>query len=146
MITKHKKHNFLNYCQRCDKIIHFYETFPDKKDKIITEDGFMQWLFTLDIISLLLKRGFPGGSDGRILPALQETWVWSWVGKICWRRVWQPIPVFLPGESPWTEEPARLQSFRSQRVRHILATKQRQLKWLLKCAATRSIFWFQNYE
>ena len=27
----------------------------------------------------------------------------SWVGKIpCW-RAWQPTPVFLPGESPWTE-------------------------------------------
>ena len=23
---------------------------------------------------------------------------------------WQPTPVFLPGESPWTEEPAGLQS------------------------------------
>ena len=23
----------------------------------------------------------------------------SWVGKIPWRRKWQPIPVFLPGES-----------------------------------------------
>ena len=45
--------------------MHFYETFPDKKDKIITEDGFMQWLSTLDIISLLLKKGFPGASDGR---------------------------------------------------------------------------------
>ena len=22
----------------------------------------------------------------------------SWVGKICWRRKWQPTPVFLPGE------------------------------------------------
>ena len=22
-----------------------------------------------------------------------------WVRKIPWRRVWQPIPVFLPGES-----------------------------------------------
>ena len=22
-----------------------------------------------------------------------------WVGKISWRRKWQPIPVFLPGES-----------------------------------------------
>ena len=29
-----------------------------------------------------------------------------WVGKIPWRRAWQPTPVFLPGESPWTEEPA----------------------------------------
>ena len=28
-----------------------------------------------------------------------------WVGKIPWRRAWQPTPVFLPGESPWTEEP-----------------------------------------
>ena len=22
-----------------------------------------------------------------------------WVGKICWRREWQPIPAFLPGKS-----------------------------------------------
>ena len=29
------------------------------------------------------------------LPAMQETWV----GKIPWRRKWQPTPVFLPGES-----------------------------------------------
>ena len=28
------------------------------------------------------------------------------VGKIPWRRAQQLIPVFLPGESPWTEEPA----------------------------------------
>ena len=25
--------------------------------------------------------------------------------KIPWRRAWQPTPVFLPGESLWTEEP-----------------------------------------
>jgi len=30
----------------------------------------------------------------------------SRVGKILWRRTWQPTPVYLPGESiPWTEEP-----------------------------------------
>ena len=34
-------------------------------------------------------------------PAMWETWV----GKIPWRRTWQPPPVFLLGESPWTEEP-----------------------------------------
>ena len=33
-----------------------------------------------------------------------------WVRKIRWRRKWQPTPVFLPGEIPWTEEPDRLQS------------------------------------
>ena len=39
----------------------------------------------------------------------------SWVGKIPWRRAWQPTPVFLPGESPWTEDPAGLQSMGSQK-------------------------------
>ena len=24
------------------------------------------------------------------------------VGKIPWKRSWQPTPVFLPGASPWT--------------------------------------------
>ena len=33
------------------------------------------------------------------LPAVQETWVDPWIGKIPWRRAWQPTPVFLPGES-----------------------------------------------
>ena len=32
-----------------------------------------------------------------------------WIGQIPWRRAWQPTPVFFPGESPWTEEPGRLQ-------------------------------------
>ena len=46
----------------------------------------------------------------------------SWVGRIPWRRAWQPIPVFLPGEfrglwslvsySPW------------------VAKRQTRLKWL----------------
>jgi len=33
------------------------------------------------------------------LPTMQETWFDSWVGRIPWRRKWQPTPVFLPGES-----------------------------------------------
>ena len=32
-------------------------------------------------------------------PAMWETQVRSWVGRIPWRRKWQPTPVFLPGES-----------------------------------------------
>jgi len=41
-----------------------------------------------------------------------------WVGKILWSRTWQPTPVLLPGESPWTEEPGGPQSIMSQRVGH----------------------------
>ena len=38
------------------------------------------------------------------------------------RRAWQPTPVFLPGESPWTEELGGLQSMGSQRGGHDWAT------------------------
>ena len=30
---------------------------------------------------------------------MQETWVWSLIGKLLYRREWQSAPVFLPGES-----------------------------------------------
>ena len=51
-------------------------------------------------------------------PAMWEPGFDPWVGKIAWRRAWQPTPVFLLGESPWTEEPGGLQSMGSQRVGH----------------------------
>ena len=48
---------------------------------------------------------------GKRLPVMWETWFDPWVGKIPWRRKWQPIPVLLPrkfhgwgslvGYSPW---------------------------------------------
>ena len=39
-----------------------------------------------------------------------------WVGKIPWRRAWQPTSVFLPGRIPWTEEPGGLQSIGVKRA------------------------------
>ena len=48
--------------------------------------------------------------------------------KIPWRRKWQPIPVFLPGQSPWTEEPGGLQSMglQSQTRPSVSAATQKQ--------------------
>ena len=43
------------------------------------------------------------------LPAMQEAGFDPWVGKIPWRQEW-----LIPG----TEEPGRLQSMGSQRIRH----------------------------
>ena len=44
--------------------------------------------------------GFPGGSMVKNPPVNAETQKFnSWVGKILWRRKWQPTPVFLPGKS-----------------------------------------------
>ena len=39
-----------------------------------------------------------GGSEGRIGLQCGRHGFDPWVGKIPWRREWQPIPVFLPGE------------------------------------------------
>ena len=56
-----------------------------------------------------------------------------WVEKIPW-RAWQPTPVFLPGESPWTEEPGGPQPFGLQRVRHDWTTKHStQHSWMRNC-------------
>ena len=52
------------------------------------------------------------------LPAMWEHGVDSRVGKIPSNRAWQPTPILLPGKSPRTEEPGRLQSTGSQTVRH----------------------------
>ena len=41
-----------------------------------------------------------------------------WVGKLPWRRAWQPPPVFLPGESSWTEKLGGLESTELQRAGH----------------------------
>ena len=65
-------------------------------------------------ISGLIKEppGSPGGSEDKAsacnvgdpgsIPGLGRSLGWEdlWVGKIPWRRKWQPTPVFLPGESP----------------------------------------------
>ena len=51
-------------------------------------------------------------------PAMWEIWAQSLDSEDPQRRAWQPTPVFLTGESPWTEEPGALQSMGSQRVGH----------------------------
>ena len=54
-----------------------------------------------------------------------------WVGKVPWRRAWQPPPVFLPGEYPWTEDPGGLLYMELQRVGHDWETKHsRDHSWL----------------
>ena len=47
--------------------------------------------------------GFPGGSSGKEAVGQctghKKCGFHPWVGKIPWRKKWQPTPVFLPGES-----------------------------------------------
>ena len=59
--------------------------------------------------------GFPGGSNGKESTCNSgELGLIPGLGKIAWRRAWQPTPVFLPeeshgqrslvGYSPWTHK------------------------------------------
>ena len=68
-----------------------------------------------------MLRGFPAGANGKEPPLpMQENKrcrFSDWVRKSPWRRSWQPIPVFFPGESHG-HKPGGLQSMVSQRVEH----------------------------
>ena len=48
-----------------------------------------------------------------------------WIGKILWRRKWQPTPVFLPGKSHGQKSLMGYNPW-GRRVGHDLATKQQQ--------------------
>ena len=62
-------------------------------------------------------------------PAIWETWVWSLGLEDPLEKKMATPSVFLPEESPWIEEPGRLQSMVLQRVGHDWATS---LSFLMK--------------
>ena len=64
--------------------------------------------------------GFPHGSESICLQRGNLGLISGWEDPL---EEDQPAPVFLSGESPWTEEPGELQSMRSLKVRHNWATK-----------------------
>ena len=51
-------------------------------------------------VSSTLERGggLPSGSVIKNLPAMKRLGFDPWVGRIPWRRAWQPSSVFLPGK------------------------------------------------
>ena len=57
---------------------------------------------------------------------MQEMWIWSLDQEDPLEKEMTTHSSILPWEIPWTEEPGGLQSMRSQRVGHGLATKQQQ--------------------
>jgi len=72
-------------------------------DKVKEEKNFiiLSILCTFNILFSLW--GFSGGASGKE-PACQcrrikRYWFNPYVGKIPWRRKWQPTPVFFPGKS-----------------------------------------------
>ena len=80
-----------------------------------------------------IVKDFPGGASGKE-PVSQYRRCKRhefdpWVGKIPWRRAWQPTPVFLPGKSHGQRKLGRLQSIGSQKVRHDQSLTHAQSLW-----------------
>ena len=61
---------------------------------------------------------YPDDSQGKNLPALQETWVWSLGREDPLEKIMATHSSILAWRIPWTEEPGDLQSVALQRVRH----------------------------
>ena len=84
------------------------------------------------------EKGFPSSSDGKESACIVgDLGSIPGLGRFPWRRAWQPTPVFLLGESPWTEEPGRLWSMGLQGVGHNWATKH--TKWKVAVFQIRMI-------
>ena len=60
----------------------------------------VQEVIMITILSeILMHWSFPAGSGVKNLLPMQQSWDWSLVRKIPWRRKWPPAPVFLLRES-----------------------------------------------
>ena len=71
----------------------------------------------LSLCFLIYKMGllsWLSGKESACQWKRQETQIQS-LSKMPWRRKQQPTPEFLPGKSPWTEDPGGLQSMGSQK-------------------------------
>ena len=65
-----------------------------------------------------ITQGFPGTSVVKNLPAVQETHVQSLCGEDPLEKGMASHSSILAWRIPWREEPGRLQSMGSQRVKH----------------------------
>ena len=68
--------------------------------------------------------GFSWCLSGKIVCQYRRCGFDPWVGKIPWRRKWQPTPVFLPGKSHGERSLAGYSPWGCRRVRYNLGTKE----------------------
>ena len=78
--------------------------------------GLLAIIQLLDVFDYIYRASLVAQLE-KNLSAMQETLVHFCVEKGPCRRVCLPTPIFLPGESPWTEDPGGLQSMGLQRAR-----------------------------
>ena len=84
--------------------------------------------------------GFPGGSVVKKMPTRQKMQLWSLGQEYPLEKEMTTHSSILAWKIPWTEEPGKLWSIGSQRVRHDLVTKhQQQTLWQVQDEGKRSL-------
>ena len=78
--------------------------------------------------------GFPGSSIGKESACQCRRHGFDpWLGKIPWRRKWEPTPVFLPGKSHGQKSLVGYSPWGHKRVGHDLWTKPPPWHWSQTC-------------
>ena len=120
---------FLVHANKDDSEQEFFFNFCAKKKSGLC--------YTTDVI-----RDFPGGASGKESACQRgrrrRCWFDPWVGKIPWRRKWQPAPVLMPGKSygqspcysPWGHKESDRCAERSTARRFSVGLRPRSRVWL----------------
>ena len=106
-----------------DEILEHYICISDERNlslsrTCVLQRDFQTWEhFHCCFLIWNYEKSFPVGTNGKESTCQcrrhKRHGFDSWVGKIPWRKAWQPTPVILAWRIPWTEEPGRLQSIGS---------------------------------
>ena len=75
----------------------FFRKFVKTRNDKLIKLSYLSFVISSNLLlrCMLDFLGFPGGSCLQC----RRPGFSSWIGKIPWKRAWQPTPVFLPGES-----------------------------------------------
>ena len=111
-IQAYVRGSVLVHCNKASHVIFFFFCFPSvHKSSVYTKS-------ITYVVALRIQLQCSGCRRHGFNP---------WVRKVPWRRIWQPIPVLLPGKS---HRQRSLVDYRpwGSRVGHSLAIKQKQFK------------------
>ena len=91
--------------------------------------GHFPFFATLHLSARIYLQGLPRWLRGKESACQCKRYGFnSWIGKIPWRRKWQPTPVFLPRKSHGQRSLAGYSPWGCKRVGHNLATRQQHTR------------------
>ena len=112
-----------DFAKKFIQLLHTSQRNPKELFGQPNTSEFYDLIFDLYIMTW---RGFPHGSEGRVCLQCGRAEFDPWVGKIPWRRKWQPTAVLLPGKS---HEWRSLAAYRA--IVHRVTESQTQLSYFI---------------